>query len=160
MTLDDAPVLLARESLGLASSEERAEETERLRRRIAQPTTLEEDGFLALAVEHEGTLVGDIQARAPRHGFPPGVCEIGLTLFVEVRGRGLGTDAVRLLTQHLHAVGWPRVQASTAVGNDGMRRALERSGYVLEGALRSFAPNGYGGRDDYAMYSSVQQPAG
>ena len=39
-----------------------------------------------------------------------------------------------------------------------MRRVLERNGYALEGALRSFAPNESGGREDYVLYASVQQP--
>jgi RimJ/RimL family protein N-acetyltransferase len=134
------------------------EETERLRAQVARHTVLADDGFLTLAVEHEQAMVGDVQARAPRHAFPPGVCEIGVTLFSEVRGQGLGTDAVRLLTRYLHATGWSRVQASTAVTNQGMQRVLQRSGYALEGTLRSFAPQEDGRREDYLMYASVQQP--
>jgi RimJ/RimL family protein N-acetyltransferase len=160
LTLDDVPVLLDQGPLARASVADRADETERLRARVARPTTLDDDGFLSLAVEHEQTMVGDIQARAPRNGFPPGVCEIGLTLRPEVRGRRLGTEAVRLLTDHLHASGWPRVQASTAVGNEAMRRVLERNGYALEGTMRSFAPDEVGGRADYVMYASVRASRG
>ena len=63
---------------------------ERLRREIERGPTLEDGGFLHLAIESDGRLVGDIQARAPNHAFPPGVCEIGITLFATVRGRGVG----------------------------------------------------------------------
>ena len=48
--------------------------------------TLEDGGFLHLAIEADGRLVGDIQARAPQNGFPPGVCEIGITLFRRRQG--------------------------------------------------------------------------
>ena len=123
---------------------------------IERRPTLEDGGFLGLVVEAGGEPVGDIQARAPKHGFPPGVCEIGITLFPAARGKGYGLEAVRLFTEHLLDAGWPRVQASTAIGNAAMRRVLERCGYVEEGILHSFAPADDGGRDDYVMYAATR----
>jgi RimJ/RimL family protein N-acetyltransferase len=70
----------------------------------------------------------------------------------DVRGRGVGTEAVRLLGEHLLANGYPRVQASTDVDNVAMRRALEHAGYTFEGVLRGFMPAG-AGRADYALYA-------
>jgi RimJ/RimL family protein N-acetyltransferase len=136
-------------SFGPEGDEARA----RLLRRIERRPTLEDGGFLGLVVEVEGEVVGDIQARAPQHGFPPGVCELGITLFPAARGRGYGLEAVRLFTEHLLDSGWPRVQASTALGNAAMRRVLERCGYVEEGPLHSFAPSDDGGREDYVLYA-------
>ncbi|MCP9486722.1 MAG: GNAT family N-acetyltransferase [Gaiellaceae bacterium MAG52_C11] len=109
-------------------------------------------GFLQLVVESDGRLIGDIQARAPKHGFPPGVCEIGITLAPEVRSRGLGLEAVELLTAYLLEQGLAWVRASTAVENVAMRRVLERAGYTFEGVLRGYAPT-KAGREDYAMYA-------
>ena len=119
---------------------------ERLRKQIDRAPTLEDGGFLHLAIEAEGRLVGDIQARAPKHAFPPGVCEIGLTLFATARGRGVGREAVALMTEQLFAAGWERVQASTSVDNVAMRRVLERLGWELEGVLRSYSPGEGGSR--------------
>ena len=152
----DVPALL-RQLPTFSSALDRADEEMRLRRMIAAHLALGEDGYVSLAVELEGELVGDIQARAPRHGFPPGVCEVGISLHEQARGRGVGTEAVGLFTAHLHRTGWPRVQSSTATGNVAMRRVLERCGYAPEGVLRSYAPrDGYGAaREDYVLYASV-----
>ena len=133
------------------------EAKERLRKQIERRPTLEDGGFLSLAVEADGRLVGDIQARAPKNGFPPGVCEIGITLFANVRGRGVGRHAVALFTEQLFEAGWERVQASTAVDNSAMRRVLELLGYELEGVLRGFSPGANGGREDYVMYAAIRR---
>ena len=127
----------------------------RLRRQVERKPTLRDGGVLPLVVESEGRLVGDIQARAPTGGFPPGVCEIGITLSPEVRGRGLGLEAVRIFTTYLFEQGLERVQASTAVENAAMRRVLERAGYTFEGILRAYGPSETG-REDYAMYAATR----
>jgi RimJ/RimL family protein N-acetyltransferase len=129
---------------------------EQLLKQIERSPTLEDGGFVSFVIEADGELVGDIQARAPKHGFPPGVCELGITLFASARGKGYGREAVRVFTEHLHESGWPRVQASTDVDNHAMRRVLELCGYGYEGVLRSFAPDGSGERRDYAMYASTR----
>ena len=124
-----------------------------LRRRIERSGTLW-NGKLDLAIEAEGRLVGDADARAPRGAFPPGVFEIGVTLFDSVeRGRGYGLEATKLVTDHLFATeGAERVQATTADWNAPMRGVLEKLGYANEGTLRAFFP-AEGGRDDYVMYA-------
>ena len=126
-------------------------------RRFERSGTLR-DGLLELAVEAEGRLIGDIQARQPRHALPPGVFELGITLFQEGdRGRGYGRAAVGELTRILfeeHDAA--RVQASTAVDNAPMRRVLERLGYTFEGVLRGFWP-GDDGADDYALYAITRR---
>ena len=124
-----------------------------LRRRIESSGTLW-NGKLDLAIEAEGRLVGDADARAPRGAFPPGVFEIGVTLFDSVeRGRGYGIEATKLVTDHLFGTeGAERVQATTADWNMPMRRVLEKLGFANEGMLRAFFP-AEGGRDDYVMYA-------
>ncbi|MBA3246268.1 MAG: GNAT family N-acetyltransferase [Actinobacteria bacterium] len=152
-TLEDVEALAALTEDDPASfASPGADGRERLRSQIERHPTLDDGGFLQLVVESDGRLIGDIQARAPEHGFPPGVCEIGITLAPDVRGRGLGLEAVGLFTTYLLEQGSERVQASTAVGNVAMRRVLERAGYTFEGVLRSYAPAG-DGREDYAMYA-------
>jgi RimJ/RimL family protein N-acetyltransferase len=124
-----------------------------LRRRIERSGTLW-NGKLDLGIEAEGRLVGDADARAPRGAFPPGVFEIGVTLFDSAeRGRGYGLEATKLVTDHLFASeGAERVQATTADWNTPMRRVLEKLGFANEGTLRAFFP-AEGGRDDYVIYA-------
>jgi RimJ/RimL family protein N-acetyltransferase len=112
------------------------------------------DGFLRLAIDVDGRLVGEIDARCPANAFPPGVFEVGIELYAdEDRGRGYGAEAIRQLVERLFAgEGAERIQASTAAGNTAMRRVLEKLGFVHEGTLRGYMPSGEG-RDDYVLYA-------
>ncbi len=126
---------------------------EAVRRRIEQSGRVVR-GRLELGVEAEGRLVGDVDARSPSHAFPPGVFEIGVAIFAAAdRGKGYGSDATRLLVDHLFdAEEAARVQATTAEWNEPMRALLRRIGFVEEGLLRAYFP-APAGRDDYVMYS-------
>ena len=128
---------------------------ERLRERIANSGEFV-DGWLDLGIETGGRLVGEVDARRPPRTMPEGVFELGISLFDAIdRGRGLGTEAIRLLTRHLFdSEEARRVQASTWVENHAMRRVFEKLGFVEEGVLRSFMPSERG-RDDYVMYAIV-----
>jgi RimJ/RimL family protein N-acetyltransferase len=129
---------------------------ERLRERIANSGEFV-DGWLDLGIETGGRLVGEVDARHPPRTMPEGVFELGISLFdVADRGRGLGTEAIRLLTRYLfEREDARRVQASTWVENHAMRRVFEKLGFVEEGILRSFMPSERG-RDDYVLYAIVR----
>jgi RimJ/RimL family protein N-acetyltransferase len=109
---------------------------------------------LLLGIQVDGRLAGEVQARQPRMGLPPGVYEIGIDLFDEIdRGQGLGTAALRsLLARLFEQEGAHRVQATTDVDNAGMRALCVRCGLVLEGVLRDFMPSTDGPKD-YSMYA-------
>jgi RimJ/RimL family protein N-acetyltransferase len=109
---------------------------------------------ILFAIEAEGRLVGDAQARCSDTAMPPGVWELGLELWDPAdRGRGRGRECITLLAGHLFdredAI---RVQASTDVENAAMRRVLEADGFGYEGVLRGFMPHADGTPRDYAMY--------
>ena len=111
-------------------------------------------GSLDLAIESNGRLIGDVQARMGEgQRLPPGVVELGVDLYDPAqRGKGYGAEAVALLTAWLLDRGIAdRVQASTAVGNVAMRRVLEKLGFTYEGVMRGFMPVG-SGREDFALY--------
>lgn len=148
----DVDTLLAAADLTLATATDRAEERQRLEGMVAMSFSLVTEGFMALAVEQDEELVGDIQARAGRYAFPPGVCELGLMLFASARGHGIGTEAVALLADHLQST-WPRVQSTTAETNVAMRRVLEHAGFAYEATLAAYAPDASGGRETYVMYA-------
>jgi RimJ/RimL family protein N-acetyltransferase len=124
-----------------------------VRRRIEHSGRLVR-GRLELGIEAEGRLVGDLDARSPANAFPPGVFEIGVSIFAaEDRGKGYGLEATRLLVDHLFdAEEAARVQATTADWNEPMRGLLARLGFTEEGVLRAFFPTALG-RDDYVMYA-------
>jgi RimJ/RimL family protein N-acetyltransferase len=109
---------------------------------------------IMLAVEADGRLVGDVQGRCPRFALPRGVWELGIELWDAAdRGRGIGREAIALLSSHLFdredAI---RVQATTDVDNVSMRRVLEVLGFGFEGVLRGFMPEADGPPRDYAIY--------
>ena len=124
-----------------------------LERQIAHSGTFHR-GFLRLAVDVDGRLVGEVDVRAPEGAFPPGVYEFGIELYESAdRGSGHGVEAVRQLVERLFTrEGAERVQATTAPGNAAMRRLLERLGFTEEGTLRGFMP-ARGGREDYVLYA-------
>ena len=110
---------------------------------------------IEFAIEHADRLVGDIQARVNPAAMPSGVLEVGIELFNEAdRGKGLGPEALRMLTSHLFDVREAhRVQLTTDLDNARMRRAAERVGFGLEGVMRAFMPSPQGPPRDYALYA-------
>ena len=129
-----------------------------VRRRRLSVSGSRTDWELLFAIEVDGRLAGEVQARCPKDAAPPGVFELGVELYEEEdRGLGLGSEAVRELTAHLFdredAI---RVQASTDVGNAAMRRSLEKCGFTFDGVLRGFMPSADGPRD-YAIYGMTRR---
>lgn len=147
----DLLVALYRQSTAMATEPDR----QRLRERIERSGRFLE-GRLDLAIDVDGRLAGDVGARQPKAGLPPGVFELGILLFAEFRGKGHGSEAIEQLTRLLFAEhGAARVQASTAVANAPMRRVLEKLGFTEEGVMRGFMPRADGGRDDYVLYARL-----
>jgi RimJ/RimL family protein N-acetyltransferase len=148
----------------------REQTTDRGRHWVVRPATHEErqrletsvglsgswhDGVLDLALDVDGELVGDLQAR---NGGLPGVYELGVELFPRHRGKGYGLEAIARITRRLfEREGAHRVQITTDVDNVEMRRVAERLGFVLEGVMRGFMPAPpalpAGSPRDYAMYA-------
>ena len=102
------------------------------------------DGLLSedhgnLVVEADGVAVGDVGWFAVHHGpHPHGrALNIGIGLLREHRGRGHGTEAQRLIAEHLFSTTRiERLEASTDVLNVAEQRALAKAGFRQEGVLR------------------------
>jgi RimJ/RimL family protein N-acetyltransferase len=63
--------------------------------------------------------------------------EIGIALFAEHRGHGIGTEAQRQLVRYLFSTTTAnRLQAGTEVDNPAEQHALERAGFRREGVQR------------------------
>ena len=63
--------------------------------------------------------------------------EIGYVVVREARGRGVATEALRLLTEWAFASGIVRIELLISVDNPASKRVAQRCGYVREGVLRS-----------------------
>ena len=113
---------------------------------------------LVVARSAGGTAVGSVQWHAVRYGPNRGsrAWNIGISLMPAERGRGYGTEAQRLLADHLFATtDAQRVEAGTDVDNIAEQRALVKAGFVREGVLRSAQLRG-GIHHDLVLYSRVR----
>jgi RimJ/RimL family protein N-acetyltransferase len=98
------------------------------------------DGWLDLAVDLGGELIGRIQTFVPGdRSLPPGVFDVGIGLRESARGKGYGREAIVLFTDWLfeHA-GAERVEAPTDRANVAMRTVFERVGWELVGPFAAF----------------------
>jgi RimJ/RimL family protein N-acetyltransferase len=89
--------------------------------------------FLSVGLE-DGTCAGWVDWRPVGESVN---FEIGIALFEEHRGHGIGTEAQRQLVDYLFSTTpTHRLQAGTEVDNVAEQRALQRVGFKREGVLR------------------------
>lgn len=82
--------------------------------------------------------------------------QIGIEIVAHARGRGLGTEAQRLLAAYLFAAtDLNRVEASTDIENVAEQRSLEKAGYRREGVARGSQFRG-GSYHDLVYYSRLR----
>ena len=83
------------------------------------------------------------------------VAELAYVVVAAARGRGIATEAVRLVGDWaFEKLGVQRLQLMVAVDNDASHRVAEKNGYRREGLLRS-AYEVRGVREDMVMYSRL-----
>jgi RimJ/RimL family protein N-acetyltransferase len=104
---------------------------------------MRERGLLAPYVI-EDTESGRILGGANLRLFDPmrDTVELGYWLFVDARGRGVATRAVRALVEDSHSRGIVRVEAHVRLGNIASERVLERAGFRREGVKRRLLRHG------------------
>jgi RimJ/RimL family protein N-acetyltransferase len=82
--------------------------------------------------------------------------ELGYTVTPAARGRGVGSEGLRLLTDWAERELDPlRIQLQISADNAGSKRVAERAGYVYEGTLRSLHFKA-GMRQDMEVWSRVR----
>ncbi|MEV4437955.1 GNAT family protein [Streptomyces sp. NPDC049577] len=97
----------------------------------------EQDGRLDLAVVERAT--GEVVGEVVLNDWDPGneSCGFRICLVPGVHGRGLGTEATRLIVDHgLRRLGLHRISLEVYAFNPRARRAYEKAGFVAEGVLR------------------------
>ncbi|MFD8568450.1 GNAT family N-acetyltransferase [Streptomyces sp. NPDC059639] len=105
---------------------------------LAQDGLLSAEGGQLMAVAG-GDRLGFVAWRKATTSRSSYCWNIGAQLLSEARGRGVGTQAQRLLTRYLFAhTQVVRLEADTERGNIAEQRALEKSGFTREGVQRSF----------------------
>ncbi|MFJ9840094.1 GNAT family N-acetyltransferase [Kitasatospora sp. NPDC101155] len=125
----------------------------RFRRRWAENGLLGDDQWV-FAVTADGEFVGFVAAarKAARPTAP--YWSIGVQLLPKARGRGIGTQAQRLLVDYLFAhTPVMRLEADTDTGNLAEQRALEKLGFTREGVHRAMLFRDGAWRD--AVYYSL-----
>lgn len=115
------------------------------------------DGMDLLITDREsGEPLGMIGWFAPfRRALFRGL-EVGYQVHPSARGRGVATDAICILVNHLFTVRpVERIQATVVDGNEASYRVLEKAGMKREGVLRgvSFVNGRY---HDLHLYSIVR----
>lgn len=107
-----------------------------------------EQPLWSFVIEEQGRGLGVIQCHHPYHGADYEF-SAGIDIFIAEpasRGRGVGTEAVRmLLAQLFEVLGVHRVTIDPESGNARAIRAYEKAGFRLEGLLRDadFIRGGY-----------------
>ncbi len=107
-------------------------------------------------VDEDGAFLG--LAAAIRVAADAGEVELGYIVAPEARGRGVATEALRLLTEWALARGFQRLELRMSSDNERSIRVAERCGYVAEGVLRSVHFK-QGRRGDVAVYSRLPSDA-
>ena len=99
-----------------------------------------EDGWLDLAIDLDGAVIGRIQTFVPPgRRLPPGTFEVGIGLDAGVRGKGYGREALALFTGWLfeHAAAQV-VEAPTDPANAPMRAVFGHVGWSLAGTVTEY----------------------
>lgn len=112
-------------------------------------------GAFAVVDATSGEVAGSVGLSVVDAGLA--IVEVGYWAAPAVRGRGITTRALRLLSRWLlDTVGAARVQLRADVRNAASLRVAEKAGFVREGVLRSSGYNHRAGRRiDYAMFSLI-----
>ncbi|OIK00938.1 GNAT family N-acetyltransferase [Streptomyces sp. MUSC 14] len=140
VTVDDVPALMPMfrdaEASRLTGGHD-GEEPDEARIRTWYDTRQEQDDRLDLAVVERAT--GNVIGEAVLNDWDPGngSCGFRICLVPGAYGRGLGTEATRLIVGYgFEELGLHRVSLEVYAFNPRARRVYEKVGFVAEGVLR------------------------
>ena len=112
-------------------------------------------GF-AIAAVPDGGLLGSVGVRL----HEPGAATVGYWMAREARGRGIASEALRLVSRWaLDVLPIERLELTTEPENVSSQRVAEKAGFVREGELRRYLVV-KGERRDCVMFSLLRDDLG
>ncbi len=124
------------------------------------PKSIAEKTELAFAIDYGNGNDTEFAGVISFHSMdlPDLVAELGYWISADVRGKGVGTTAARVLTNFgFESMGFERIEALVDVENSLSRRLLVSAGYTLEGILRKKSRRNDGSQINMAMYSVLRE---
>jgi ribosomal-protein-alanine N-acetyltransferase len=110
---------------------------------------------LQLVLEYDGQFAGALSFHTLV--MEEEKAEIGYWLTADVRGKGIATQATKLLTEFgFESIGFHRIEALVVESNKPSLKVLENAGYVQEGVLRDKSCCGDGTRENMVMFAAIR----
>lgn len=127
-----------------------------LDKRMFEPKIPQMEWIDFIVQNKDGASIGWVVHYISSQNF--GWVEIGYYLVPSERGKGYGTEAIRIIVDYLFLTkDIPRVQAVTSVDNNASQRVLEKSGFKREGTIRKALWTGKGKWTDGILYSILRE---
>jgi ribosomal-protein-alanine N-acetyltransferase len=110
---------------------------------------------LQLVLEYDGQFAGALSFHTLV--LEEGKAEVGYWLTADVRGKGIATQATKLLTEYgFESIGFHRIEALVVESNKPSLKVLANAGYVQEGVLRDKSCCGDGTRENMVMFAAIR----
>jgi RimJ/RimL family protein N-acetyltransferase len=110
---------------------------------------------LQLALEYDGKFAGALSFHTLV--LEEEKAEIGYWLTTDARGKGIATQATKLLTEYgFETIGFHRIEALVVESNKPSLKVLTNAGYVQEGVLRDKSCCGDGTRENMVMFAAIR----
>ena len=110
---------------------------------------------LQLALEYDGEFVGALSFHTLN--LEEAKAEIGYWVTAGVRGKGIATQATKLLTEYgFETIGFHRIEALVVESNKASLKVLSNAGYQQEGVLRDKSFQDDGTRENMIMFAAIR----
>jgi ribosomal-protein-alanine N-acetyltransferase len=110
---------------------------------------------LQLVLEYDGEFAGALSFHTL--DLEEEKAEIGYWLTADMRGKGIATNAIKLLTEFgFESIGFHRIEALVVESNISSLKTLAKAGYEQEGILRDKSCCGDGSRENMIMFAAIR----
>ncbi len=110
---------------------------------------------LQLALEYDGKFAGALSFHTLN--LEEAKAEIGYWVTADIRGKGIATQATKLLTEYgFETIGFHRIEALVVESNKPSLKVLSNAGYQQEGVLRDACCQDDGTRENMIMFAAIR----
>ena len=110
---------------------------------------------IQFALEYDGQFAGALSFHTL--DLAEEKAEIGYWLTADVRGKGIATSAVKLLTNYgFESIGFHRIEALVVESNRPSLKVLSNAGYKQEGVLRDKSCCDDGTRENMVLFAALR----